>query len=50
MSFFIGYGLSFSISLKGTFILLGGVPLIMLAGFLGAKSGMSGVKDEMIAY
>ena len=48
--FFVGYILAFFISWKVSLILLGGVPAVMIAGLLLAKSGMAGVKEEMIAY
>ena len=48
--FFVGYFLAFFVSWKYSLILLGGVPAIMISAIVLAKSGMAGIKEEMVAY
>jgi ATP-binding cassette subfamily B (MDR/TAP) protein 1 len=48
--FFLGYAFAFYIGWEFTLILLGAIPVIMVAGLIMAKAGQAGVKEEMIAY
>lgn len=48
--FVLGYAFAFFIGWEFTLILLGSIPGVMVGGFVMAKAGNAGVKEEMIAY
>jgi ABC-type bacteriocin/lantibiotic exporter with double-glycine peptidase domain len=48
--FVLGYFFAFFIGWEFTLILLGSIPVIMVAGIIMAKAGKAGVQEEMIAY
>ena len=48
--FVLGYCFAFFIGWEFTLILLGSIPVIMVAGLIMAKAGKAGVKEEMTAY
>jgi ABC-type multidrug transport system fused ATPase/permease subunit len=45
-----GYTIAFFISWELTLIIMGATPGVLVAGGIMIKSGMAGVKEEMIAY
>jgi len=46
----VGLAIAFYISWELTLIIMGGIPVIMVASIIGVKATTIGVKEEMIAY
>ena len=48
--FVLGYFCAFFIGWEFTLILLGAIPVVMVAGIIMAKAGKAGVQEQLIAY
>jgi len=46
----VGYAIAFTISWECTLILLGAMPVVLVASGISIKAGFAGVKEELIAY